>query len=136
LMWRPQISFGNFFGIVLSMFLAQDAAGAWIGIIVAPASSRLIALIATVFLSLLNGFPDVPFIFKGFFAHWQTVLLTAGEYEATQNMFDMFGLTNGIFPSFPGDPIGKKGMAIGIVILWIVGMKLGTFLTLVWQSKR
>lgn len=137
LMWQPVMQFGSFFGIIFSFFLAQDAAAAWIGILVPVASARLIALIATVFLSLLNGFPDVPFIFFGFFSYWGTVLLAAAEWEPSQHVFDMAAITgDDAFPSYVNDPIAFRGLAIAMVILWFVVLKIGTFLHLVYISKK
>jgi hypothetical protein len=134
LMWQPVMQFGQFFALHLATFLCMDGVGVVTGILVPLTSSRLIALILGVLCSILNGFPGVPVIPPGFFSYWFTVVLQAEEMKPSADIWDISALQQG-FEAFPSEPVNLIPLGVGIIVVWIVGLKLLTFVSLWWVAR-
>lgn len=136
LMWQPVMQFHELFGILLTVTLTYMFIGAAVGVVVPPLNSRLISLIVAVFLSLLNGFPNIPFLYFGAQQYWLTVLAMMHEWEPQQraiswtSVYDSFDM----YPETLNSTTRSIALAVSLIELFLsAGL---CFMALWWMSKK
>ena len=137
LMIQPTVAFGPFMSIVYSLWLCMDGVGAVMGVFFDVSSSRLYALCGAILWSLANGATPIPFYMISY-THYVTNLLMAQEYEYSERIYDMYTMTQTIADqaTFPADPIGQRGLAAGIIVIWFFVLKFLTYVGLRWIARN
>jgi ABC-type multidrug transport system ATPase subunit len=95
LMWRPMMSFASLFGFILLGFFVVDSQSVMLGIILDPQTAPLLATVAAVFTSLLNGFPNIPGSFVSY-AFWMTNSVYDVESSYVRHMYN-FDILEDVF---------------------------------------
>ena len=96
-MWNPLVGFAEFFVVLLLSFACTDAQSVALASFIKPRNAPILTSVASVFIALFNGYPQIPFI--GIAAHsWY---MTEGIYtkslEPIAYLWDLNDTMNNVF---------------------------------------
>ena len=97
LMWSPYQEFGRMFLCIFLIFVAVDSQSAMLGMILNPTTAPLMASIAAVFMSLLNGYPQIPVIGPVSYAWWTSEAMFDDNTRPVEHIFRTRDVTANFF---------------------------------------
>ena len=131
-MFNPLIQYWWFFFILLLAFFANDSQGAMLGLIISPKHAPLLTTVAGVFVSLLNGFPNVPGICYAGYTFYVT--------EAALNRYVMWqrpAQSDAVYDTkYFRYKTDRLALDIIIPILFIVVYRVAAFLIMVFTNRN
>jgi hypothetical protein len=86
-MWEPLQSFWEFFVLIFLLFVAFDSQSIALSMVLRPSSAPLMVTVAGVFVSLLNGYPTIPYLSNIGFTYYMTEALIVQELAYTNDIF-------------------------------------------------
>lgn len=87
LMWRPTMTFGQLFGMILLSFFVVDSQSVMLGIVLDPQTAPLLSTVTAVFTALLNGFANIPGSMYSY-AFWITSAVYDLESTHVRHMYN------------------------------------------------
>ncbi len=129
LMWAPPMSFGWLYLVLFVSFICVDSQALMLGMFLDQATAPLLATVAGVFMALLNGFPNVPFVNPASYAFWATEAVATlmaepyALYDVTVT-YDIWFYT-----------LGRYGADIGIMLAMAAVYRAGAFALLVLRNR-
>eukprot|EP00658_Telonema_sp_P-2_P006758 TRINITY_DN12550_c0_g1_i6.p1 TRINITY_DN12550_c0_g1~~TRINITY_DN12550_c0_g1_i6.p1 ORF type:complete len:244 (-),score=26.60 TRINITY_DN12550_c0_g1_i6:580-1311(-) len=119
-MWAPPNSYWTFYFTLLLGLFGLDSQATLLGLAVPPTYAPLLCTIANLFISLLNGFPSVPYLVNASFTFYLTEATMIENFrEAAGN-----GIYRNVFKEFNFDHNVNRsiwldfGVAMGFVIFY------------------
>lgn len=127
-MWNPLIGFWEFFVLLFLSFACADVQSVLLASFIKPRNAPILTAVVAIFISLLNGYPQIPFV--GVAAH--SFYMTEGIFTKvvepiihvvnTDEMFKVFKYTYGRY--------GTDVLAMGIIyfIMYVIAFLLLVFM--------